>query len=350
MTFEHYYNQNVTAFESTRRDLLSMISAVVPKATEVHRRKWRVKQLDNSIFDLKTTIAACNHQIDDEKDKLEELNSEYDRLQAQARKLAEDAKMLEGVTGIPAAMPKNAENELMKDIIGFSEHFRASFAEFYLNLPQIKQELPSDPTLNRDANILVSTLRDYMTLQFDHRATDADLSKKIDDRTNEVKELDKKITEDENRVEREVAAQRARIEQSANRMKESIQEQGRLLRKQGHKITAELQASQDELKAKVFELEQKQRRMKLRASSLASQFKSMRENYKRKANDIEAELDRLENRIDSIKQNPCLVDRKLINIALILSQKSRLINKAIGDMRLEIDEFNQWVTGNPRAE
>lgn len=343
--FEHYYNQIITAFEATRRDLLSMTSAVVPKATELHRRNWRVKQLDNSIYDLKTTIAACNHQIDDEKDKLEELNSEYDRLQAQARKLAEDAKMLEGVTGIPAAMPKNAENDIMKDIVGFSEHFRVSFAEFYLNLPTIKQELPSDPTLSRDANILVSTLRDYMTLQFDHRSIDADLSKKIDDRTTEVKELDAKITEDENRVEREVAAQRARIEQSANRMKESIQEQGRQLRKQGHKITTELQAAQDELKAKVFELEQKERRLKSRASSLQSQFKSMRENYRRKANDIELELDRLENRIDSIKQNPCLVDRKLVNISLILSKKSRLINKAIGEMRAEIDNFNQWISG-----
>lgn len=343
--FEHYYNQIITAFEATRRDLLSMTSAVVPKATELHRRKWRVKQLDNSIYDLKTTIAACNHQIDDEKDKLEELNSEYDRLQAQARKLAEDAKMLEGVTGIPAAMPKNAENDIMKDIVGFSEHFRVSFAEFYLNLPTIKQELPSDPTLSRDANILVSTLRDYMTLQFDHRSIDADLSKKIDDRTTEVKVLDAKITEDENRVEREVAAQRARIEQSANRMKESIQEQGRQLRKQGHKITTELQAAQDELKAKVFELEQKERRLKSRASSLQSQFKSMRENYRRKANDIELELDRLENRIDSIKQNPCLVDRKLVNISLILSKKSRLINKAIGEMRAEIDNFNQWISG-----
>ena len=248
--FEHYYNQLITGFESTRRDLLNMTINVIPKATEMHRRKWRVTQLDNTIVDLKTTIAACNHQIDEEKEKLEDLNSEYDRLQAQARKLAEDAKMLEGVTGIPAAMPKNAENELMKDIEGFAEHFRASFAEFYLNLPNIKQDLPSDPTLNRDANILVSSLRDYMTLTFNHRATDADLSKKIDEKTTEVKELDKKITEDENRVERELAAQRLRIEQSANRMKEAIQEQGRQLRKQGHKITLELQAAQDELKAK----------------------------------------------------------------------------------------------------
>ena len=341
--FEHYYNQLITGFESTRRDLLNMTINVIPKATEMHRRRWRVTQLDNTIVDLKTTIAACNHQIDEEKEKLEDLNSEYDRLQAQARKLAEDAKMLEGVTGIPAAMPKNAENELMKDIEGFAEHFRASFAEFYLNLPNIKQDLPSDPTLNRDANILVSSLRDYMTLTFNHRATDADLSKKIDEKTTEVKELDKKITEDENRVERELAAQRLRIEQSANRMKEAIQEQGRQLRKQGHKITLELQAAQDELKAKVSELEQKQRRLKSRVKSLGSQYKSMRENFKRRANEIDLELDKLEARIDSIKQNPSVVDRKLINIALILSKKSRLINKAIGEMRAEIDEFNQWL-------
>lgn len=117
------------------------------------------------------------------------------------------------------------------------------------------------------------------------------------------------------------------------------------MRKQGHKITTELQAAQDELKAKVFELEQKERRLRSRASSLQSQYKAMRENYRRKANDIELELDRLENRIDTIKQNPSLVDRKLVNISLILSKKSRLINRAIGEMRVEIDNFNQWLTG-----
>ena len=76
---------------------------------------------------------------------------------------------------------------------------------------------------------------------------------------------------------------------------------------------------------------------------MASQNKAIRENFKRRANEIEAELDRFENRLDSIKQNPCVVDKKLVNISLILSKKSRLINSAVNQMRQEIAEFNQWL-------
>lgn len=342
-TFELHYEQLVTAFESKRRELLSLLTSVIPKPTEIHRRKWRVKQLDNSVTDLKTTIAACNHQLEEERSDLDELNNEYDRLSAQERKLTEDVKMLEGVTGIQAIMPCNADNECMHEINAFSEHFRTSFAEYYFNMPPIRQELPSDPTLSRDSKILISTLRDYINLQFDSRATDAQLSKSVADKQAAVQKLEKQLAEDEARIDREISAQRSRIEQSANRMKESIQEQGRQLRKQGHKLAEELKIAQDDLIAKVQELEGKERRLKQRCSSLASQNKATRENFKRRANDIELELDRLENRLDSIKSNPCVVDTQLVNISLILSKKSRLINKAIGEIREQITEFNQWL-------
>lgn len=343
MSLEAQYEQLVTGFEAKRREMLELLTAVVPKPTEMHRRKWRIKQLDNAITDLKTTIAACNLQLDEERDNLEKLNTDYDRLLGQARKLTEDVKMLEGVTGIPAVMPCDADTEIMKEIVAFSEHFRAAFAEFYFDLPNIKQELPSDPTLERDSKILVSSLRDYITLQFDHRAADATLSREIEEKSAQVKALQKQISDDESRIQGEVAAQKLRIEQSAARMKESIQDQGRQLRKQGNKIAAELQSAQDELKGRVQELEGKERRLKSRCASLASQNKAIRENFKRRATELEIELDRFESRIDSIKQNPCVVDKKLVNISLILSKKSRLINSAVNQMRQQIAEFNQWI-------
>jgi chromosome segregation ATPase len=343
MNMETHYEQLVTDFETKRRELLSLLSSVVPKPTEMHRRKWRIKNLENSIVDIKTTIGACNLQLDEERASLEQLNAEYDRLLGQSRKLTEDVKILEGVTGIPAVMPCDAETDVMKDIIGLSEHFRAAFAEFYFDLPLVKQELPIDPTLDRDSKILIASLRDFITLQFDHRATDAALSKQIDDKNAEAQALKIKIKADQTRIERDLAAQRQRIEQSAARMKESIQDQGRLLLSQGRKLAVDLQAAQDELRGKVAELEGKQRRLKLRCENLASQNKALRGNFKRRAGEIELELDILEHRLDVIKQNPCAVDQRLVNISLILSRKSVLINDAVADMRRQITDFNQWI-------
>jgi hypothetical protein len=293
---------------------------------------------------MKTTIAAANLQLDEERVTLEELNNEYDRLQGQSRKLMEDVKMLEGVSGVPAVMPCDADTDVMKEILSFSEHFRTAFAEFYFALTPIKQELPTDLTLERDAKILIASLRDYATLQFDHRATDASLSKEIDDKTAEGESLHLKIKAEEGRLTKELTSQRQRIEQSAVRMRDSIQGQGRELLKQGRKIRTELQTAQDEMKQKVDELEGKARRLKLRASGLTSQNHAIRENFKHRSVFLEFELDRLENRIDAIKQQPCLVDKKLVNIKLILSNKSRLINAAIAEMRQQIADFNGWIT------
>jgi chromosome segregation ATPase len=343
MNMEAHYEQLVTEFEAKRRELLSFTTSVVPKPTEMHRRKWRIRMLDNSITDIKTTIGACNLQLDEEKANLEHLNAEYDRLLGQSRKLTEDVKILEGVSGVPAVMPCDADTDVMKEIIALAEHFRAAFAEFYFDLPLVKQELAADPTLDRDSKILVASLRDYITLQFDHRATDASLSKQIDDRTAEAAALKAKIKADQQRIERDLLAQRQRIEQSAARMKESIQEQGRQLLTQGRKLAQELQAAQDELRAKVAELEGKHRRLKMRCEGLASQNKALKGNFKRRAGEIELELDRFEHRIDSIKQNPCVVDQKLVNMALIVSNKSRLLENAVSEMRRQIIDFNQWL-------
>jgi hypothetical protein len=215
MTLETHYEQLVQEFEPKRRELLAFTIAVVPKPTDRHRRLWRIKLLDNAISDIKTTIAAANLQLDDERATLEELNSEYDRLQGQAHKLTEDVKILEGVSGVPAVMPCDADTDVMKEIRAFSEHFRTAFAEFYFNLPTVKQELPADPTLERDYRILIASLRDLVNLQFEHRATDAVLSKDIEDHTAEAEALRQKIKTEEGRLGKELTLQRQRIEQSA---------------------------------------------------------------------------------------------------------------------------------------
>jgi chromosome segregation ATPase len=342
-TFEAHCEQLVTEFEPRRRELLSFTMAVVPKPTDRHRREWRIRLLDNAISDIKKTIAAANLQLDEERAVLEELNNEYDRLQGQSRKLTEDVKMLEGVSGVPAVMPCDADTDVMKEILALSEHFRTAFAEFYFALAPAKQELPPDPALERDAKILVASLRDYTNLQFDFRATDAALSKEINDKALEEDALRQRIKAEEGRLEKELTVQRQRIEQSAVRMRDSIQEQGRQLLKQGRKIRAELQAAQDEMKQKVEELEGKARRLKLREAGLASQNRAIKQSLKNRAMQIELELDRLENRVDAIKAHPCLVDRKLVNIGLLLSKKSTLINSAVADMRQEIAGFRTWL-------
>ena len=341
--FETQYEQLITGFEGKRREMLSLMTTVVPKPTEMHRRKWRLKEIENSITDIKQTIAACNQQLDRERNKLDQLNAESDRLQAQERKLLEDLKLLEGVTGMQAILPCDPKNNVMADINRYAELFRTQFSDFYLSLPQIDQELPSDPTLERDAKILISTLRDYILLNFDNRSAEATLSKQVVDKTNELNALQKRIADDEARIDREVAAQKYRIEDSANRMKDSIRQQGQQLRKQGRKISEELQKAQTELLARVEELERKQKRLKSRLISLKSQNRALKENFSRRSNEIELELDKFENRIEAIKHNPALADSNLINIALILSNKSTKINKAVHDIRLDIESFNSWL-------
>ncbi|KAH0786845.1 hypothetical protein GPJ56_009222 [Histomonas meleagridis] len=308
----------------------------------MHRRQWRVKQLDNSIFDIKTTIAATNNQINEERNYLDELNREYDSLKSERRKLINDAKMLEGLTGIPVEMPVISTSELAKEIQSLSKVFRNKFSKFYLEMPQLNQELETDPTLLRDSKILVSTLRDYVSLSFDSRAAEANFSKQIANVTQGVGEIEKQMKSDEKRIDDELASQRARIEESTNRMRESIQQQGKNLRKQGDQMMSDLQNAHNERAYKVSELEGQKRRLQMRKRNLITQGNAIKENMKCRIGELEFELNQLENRIDAIRNNQNVVDAKLINIALILSKKSALIDRAIRNMRKEIADFNNW--------
>ena len=343
MTFEERYELIIQNFASRRKEMLNLMTNVVPTATEMHRRSWRVQQLENAIYDIKTTLAACNLQLDKERDRLDNLSSENERLQAQERKLTEDIKLLEGVTGMQAIIPCDAQTGLMGEINDMADEFRNNFAQFYFNLPPLKQEIKADPTLEKDGHILIETLRDYVTLQFDHRAADSTLSKIAEERSIEADKIEKSLSDDVMRIEREIESQRKVIEDEAGKSKETLQEQTKVLRADGKKAISQLKKVQDDLKKRIQRFEDKKRRSTMRCQNLQSRNVAIKESFRRRAKEIELNLDRFENRIEAIKRAPNVADKNLINIALILTQKSEKMNAAIAEMRKEIADFNQWL-------
>lgn len=342
MSAEYQYEQLVSNFGSKRHELLQLITEIVPHPSELHRRRWRVQQLENSITDLKETITACNNQIDTERAKLDELNSEADRLRSQELKLIADLKILQGVTGMEATMPRDGTSEDLVEISAMSEEFRSRFADFCFDLPPIKQELPLDHSVERDSQILVDTMEDFVRLQFDTRSTDANLSKKATETTEEARKLEREVKEKELKLEREIECQRKRIQASAQRMKETIESQGDELRKQGAKLQEEYTKMMDELKRSTDDLTAQEASLKHRCANLELYNNSNRENLRRRAHEIEEELARLEKRMETIRSNPNTVDKKLVNMSLILRKKSANMDIAIAEMHRELAEFMKW--------
>ena len=343
MAFEQRYEQIITGFESKRKEMLNLMTNAVPLASELHRRSWKVQQLDNAIFDIKTTLGACNLQIDKERAVLDELSGENERLQAQERKLIEDIKLLEGVTGMQAIIPCDAQTGLVGEINEMSEEFRKKFADFYFNLPQNKQEIPYDSTLEKDGHILVSTLLDYVNLQFDNRSTEASTSKLIEELSTECEVIEKKLSDSVMKTEREMENQRKNIEEEAGKTKNILQDQTKTLRNEGKKLTEELKNHQKDLDNRVKSLEAKKNRLSLRSQNLQSQYYGVKENFRARAKEIERELDRFENRIEIIRRKPSITDLKLLNITLILNDQNKKIDKAVSEIRTEISSFNKWL-------
>ena len=65
---------------------------------------------------------------------------------------------------------------------------------------------------------------------------------------------------------------------------------------------------------------------------------------KRRILELELELDRFQKRIDLIRKNQNIVDKRLVNMSLLLSKKSTLLDQAIIEMRNEIASFNLWLS------
>lgn len=337
------YEQSLIAFQKKRQDLLDSLVKVTPQASELHRRRWRLHQLDNALGDIKETVAACNMQLEEEKNNLEQFTSETDRLKAMNNKLSEDVKILEGVTGMKAHMPDDIEDETYNKIIDYSTKFRENFSTFYENLPQIKQELPIDPLIDKNSKILIETLHDCIEVTFDSRAESAFLTKEATEKTEKMKQLEKELRVKELKLKNEVDNQKKKIEESTRRMVETIEEQGKELRKEARKIEEEYIIEHNELRKNIDSLISQETNLKYRCNSINTYNKALKENMKRRILELELELDRFQKRIDLIRKNQNIVDKRLVNMSLLLSRKSALLDQAILEMRNEIASFDLWL-------
>lgn len=342
---EYNYEQQVTTFETTRREMLDLLTKIVPTPTDLHRRRWRLQQLENSIEDVKTTISACNAQLESERTILDELNGQTDNLKAQEQKLIEDVRLLEGVTGMHAVLPIDNDDPNRRQIKQYTAEFRKNFADFTFDLPPIHQKIEFDPVLEKNSMILVGTLKEYCELHFDSRQTTADLGYQRNEKATKVENLQKDVEETEARFERDREVQKLRINESTQRMKESILEQAKELQKQSAIIRAEYQKMREELVSNISDLESQQKGLTTRCRNLKAYNSSVRENMKRRILELEMELDRFEHRIKLIKRNPRVVDQRLLNMSLILTKKSNLIMTAVEQVRTEIDDFYLWLGG-----
>ena len=343
MDEEWGYDVLVSSFQPKRHELLLLINEMAPRPADLHRRRWRVQQLENSISDLKETLIACNNQTDTERAKLDELNSQTDRLRAQELKLMTDVKILQGVTGLAAKFPSDATSKELDTINSMAEEFRSRFANFYFDLPPIKQVLEVDPTLESDSRILVETMKDFVRVQFDSRSTQAILAREASAHRADAKILEQQVKEKELRVEREIALHRKRIEDSADRVKETMEEQTHHLKKENARIHEELEHLMNTQARSTEDLAAQKKLLKARCERLTLRNQATKENFAKRAQEIEMELERLEKRIQVIRREPKAVDKKLVNMALILNQKTASIDRVVSEIRRDIAEFVQWV-------
>jgi hypothetical protein len=73
------------------------------------------------------------------------------------------------------------------------------------------------------------------------------------------------------------------------------------------------------------------------------QTKSIKANYLNQCKIMETAMDRYKNRIRAIQEYPSINDNSLVNLALLLTKKSKNIDKAILQMRQSIKEFNDLI-------
>jgi chromosome segregation ATPase len=336
MQEEYDYERLVTGFNGKRHELLEMINSIVPRPSELHRRRWRVQQLENTIGDLKATVTACNNQLDTERARLDELNGESSRLRAQEQKLTEDLRILQGVTGMATPFARDARSPALAAIEAMAERFRARFANFFFDLPPIRQSLPLDPTLARDAQVLVATMEDFIRLQFDARAADAGLSREAAERTAAAEALEVEVRAREQRLAREIEQQRRRLTDSAARMRENMDAQAAELKREGARINAEYEQMLEDLRRSTEGLALQEERLRGRCLRLEAQQRSLRAAAARRVAEVARELDAFERRVAMIRAEPRTADRALVNLSLLLADRAGRVEDAVAEMRREI--------------
>lgn len=343
MSFQLLYDQINTSFSSKRSELLDLLINATPRLADSHKRKWRVQQLENTITDVKSTIAACNIQIDQERVVLDELSAENTRLNAQSAKLKEDLKLLEGVTGMKAVLPSDGDAEILSQINNYAENFRKNSADFYFNIGTIKQELTPDEKIGKEAQMMVSTFQDFLDLQFNTRAAEVQMSRDIEDLSVNTTELKKRVEDENASFNRKFKNQKKEAQEEFDSKQNELVNKLTTLRSDYAAIESAFDKMQKQLNTKVDELIEKEKTLSNRCKHLTSFNVSLHESMRRRTLELEMELDRFENRLHTIRSNPNAVDRKLINMSLVLGEKSKLIFDAIKSMRAEISKINQDV-------
>jgi chromosome segregation ATPase len=343
MTLEASYENVVISFGCKRHELLELIAELIPRPAELHRRRWRVQLLDNTIADLKSTLTACNNQIDTERAKLDELNSQCARLRGQEEKLTQDLKILQGVTGMKVAYPSDIRSQALDEIYAMSDEFRVKMTDLYFDLTPIRQSLPVDLTIEKDSLVLVSTMEDFIRVEFDSRANEAYLCREALEKTEAAQRLEREVRATELRLEREIAEQEKRILTSGDRIKEAIDGQADEVKREGEKINAEYKKMTEDLEKSVRDLAEQEIKLRRRCDSLEQYNQALKANLRRLAKEVERELEQFEHRLKVIKKTPKTVDVKLVNMSMILGEKSSLIHDAVAEMRREIASVSRTI-------
>jgi hypothetical protein len=340
-----HYEQLVEGFKSKRQELLELITQLVPRPTDLHRRRWRLQILENAISDLKTALGACNDQIDKDRVELDEKNDESMRLRAQERKLYQDVKLLEGASGVKAQFPDSIQSEAFQEVETLSQSFRDRFSDFLSSIPPIRQTLPIDVSLERDCQILVSTMEDYAQLLFDARSSDACLSKEAKEKTEVARNLERAVKAKDLQIQREIEVSEKKIRSSAQKMKSTMEQQAKNLKTEERKVQQEYQQTIGKLKHSTKDLKEQQSTLARRVESLENRNLAMRENLRRKAMDIEIEIDRLVRKFAFIRDTPESADHALINTSLLLEEGPSPLDKAVLRLRSDIEEFRRDIEG-----
>lgn len=341
--FSLYYDHHIQLFSAQREAMLKAINSAIPNSVEIHKREWKVQQLENATTDLKSTIAAFNIQLDLQRAKLDEFRQIRDQKKIKRKQLMEDAILLQGVTGIHANLPADVETNELHEINTLSKKFKDNFTEFSFSLPPLPTDIFFDQTLQQDSDGLTKTLNDYISAQFDTRHNDAQGKKEEYETRKTVNELKKIVKEEENKLEHQIRSQKHRVEESARRIGETIHKEVNVLKEENSRLVHKIQEEQERVELKLSSLKLQEERLKSHISSLKSQNQSIQENFRRKAKEIEQELDRFERKIRLIKKHPSIIDQQLINTSLVLTKKSNKIFKAIHSIREELASFNSWI-------
>lgn len=268
---------------------------------------------------------------------------ENEKLLSQKKKLLDDLKLIEGVTGIYTNVFFNSQTGLGGSILELSKTFREKFSNFTLDLPRFNNELHFNASLIKTAGYLSETLIDYTNSQFDHRSNDARESRQYYAKKLEVDILENAITKITLDFEKNMQSQRNKfVTEARDRKVSALKETGKL-RTNLKQSSFDSQSKKQNISSQISKVEDRINTSKRRLINLNFQTKSLKESFRNRGKDLEGQLDRFENRIAAIKENPTSVDNSLINVAYVLNKKSKIIDQAIIKMRNEIVEFNDWL-------